>query len=90
MERSALLMAPFFDEIRIGDPLLYSVDDCRKAAEILLQRYGDKADAKKRAHGPGVKSNYYYYICIDFGNRSAVRRADAREPGANPGLFLQL
>ena len=43
-------LAPFFDEIRVGEPLLYSVDDCRKVAEILLQRHGDKADAKKHAH----------------------------------------
>ena len=36
----------------------------------------------------GLLNNYY--ICIDFGNRAAESRADAREPGANPGLFLQL
>ena len=43
-------LAPFFDEIRIGEPLLSSVDDCRKVAEILMQRHGNKADAKKHAH----------------------------------------
>lgn len=43
-------LAPFFEDIRIGEPLLYSVDDCRKVAEILMQRHGDKADAKKHAH----------------------------------------
>ena len=43
-------LAPFFDDIRVGEPLLYSVDDCRKVMEILLQRHADKADAKKRAH----------------------------------------
>ena len=30
------------------------------------------------------------YICADFGNRAAKGRADAREPGGNPGLYLQL
>ena len=50
LRRDVESLAPFFDEIRVGEPLLYSVDDCRKVAEILLRRHGDKADAKKHAH----------------------------------------
>ena len=50
LRRDVESLAPFFDEIRVGEPLLYSVDDCRKVVEILLQRHADKADAKKRAH----------------------------------------
>lgn len=43
-------MLPFFKEIRIGHPLLYSVDDCRRVAEILVRRHSDKADLKKKSH----------------------------------------
>lgn len=50
LRRDVESLAPFFDEIRVGEPLLCSVDDCRKVAEILLQRHGDRADAKKHAH----------------------------------------
>ena len=39
-----------FEEIRIGKPLLFSVDDCRKVADILVNRHQDAADAKKRSH----------------------------------------
>ena len=39
---------PFFDEIRIGTPLLYSVEDAEHVCQILVNRHA--ADAKKREH----------------------------------------
>lgn len=39
---------PFFDEIRIGTPLLYTVGDAEHVCDILVKRH--TADAKKREH----------------------------------------
>ena len=50
LRRDAATMTPFFKEIRIGKPLLYSVEDCVKVADILAERLAGKADAKKRSH----------------------------------------
>ena len=36
-------MAPFFEDIRVGHPLLYSVEDCHKVADVLAARYADRA-----------------------------------------------
>lgn len=36
-------MAPFFKEIRVGRPLLYSVDDCRRVTSILASRHASAA-----------------------------------------------
>ena len=41
-------VAPFFKEVRIGTPLLYSVDDCRRVTDILSSRHAP--DAKRREH----------------------------------------
>ena len=50
LRRDAATMTPFFKEIRIGKPLLYSIEDCRKVSEIMAERLAGKADAKKRSH----------------------------------------
>lgn len=39
-------MTPFFAGLRIGRPLLYSVEDCEKVVDILAQRYADCVKAK--------------------------------------------
>lgn len=39
---------PFFDEVRIGTPLLYSVADARRVSDILVARH--PANAAKREH----------------------------------------
>ena len=41
-------MRPFFDEIRIGTPLLYTVKDAEHVCDILVKRH--LADARKREH----------------------------------------
>ena len=43
-------VADFFEEVRIGNPLLYDVADCQQVADILARRHAGAADAKKRAH----------------------------------------
>jgi len=40
----------FFEEVRIGQPLLYSVADCERVTDILARRHATAADAKKRSH----------------------------------------
>ena len=40
----------FFTEIRVGAPLLATVEDCARVAEILAARHAAAADAKKKAH----------------------------------------
>lgn len=50
LRRDVASVEPFFKEIRVGTPLLYAVDDCRKVAAILASRHAAAADAKKKAH----------------------------------------
>ena len=40
---------PFFKEIRVGTPLLYSIEDAEKVADILGNRYNVPAQGKKAA-----------------------------------------
>ena len=40
LRNDAKLMTPFSKEIRVGRPLLYSVDDCQNVVGILINRYG--------------------------------------------------
>ncbi|ROT10064.1 sirohydrochlorin cobaltochelatase [Lepagella muris] len=39
LRKEASLMTPFFSDIRVGNPLLYSVDDCENVVKILSARY---------------------------------------------------
>lgn len=48
LRRDVERVRPFFDEIRIGTPLLYSVEDAEQVCDILVKRH--TADAKKREH----------------------------------------
>lgn len=48
LRREVEALRPFFDELRLGTPLLYAVDDCRRVCDILTARH--PADAKKREH----------------------------------------
>ena len=50
LRRDVASVAGFFEEIRVGAPLLYDVADCQKVAEILSGRHADAADAKKKSH----------------------------------------
>lgn len=64
LRNDAKLMTPFFKEIRVGRPLLYSVDDCEKVVGVLVNRYG-KAIGKNSAvilvgHGTSTPANAVY------------------------------
>ena len=58
------LMSPFFTEIRVGCPLLYSIADCQKVVGILTERHR-KGLAKNGAvvlvgHGTSTPANAMY------------------------------
>lgn len=64
LRNEAAMMAPFFEEIRVGRPLLYSVEDCEKVTGVLASRYKD-ATAKNGAvvligHGTSTPANAMY------------------------------
>lgn len=50
LRRDVASVEGFFEEIRVGTPLLYDVTDCQKVVEILSARHADAADARKKAH----------------------------------------
>ena len=50
LRRDVARVEGFFQEIRVGTPLLYSVDDCARVCEIMAARHADAADAKQKAH----------------------------------------
>ncbi len=64
LRNDAKLMKPFFEEIRVGRPLLYSVEDCEKVVNILSERYNE-ATSKNGAvvligHGTSTPANAIY------------------------------
>lgn len=50
LRRDVASVEGFFEEVRVGTPLLYSVDDCARVCEILSARHADAADARQKAH----------------------------------------
>lgn len=64
LRREAQLMVPFFTEIRVGRPLLYSVEDCEKVVSILTARYSDKTGKGNAVvlvgHGTSTPANAIY------------------------------
>ena len=50
LRRDVASVEGFFEDIRVGAPLLYDVADCAKVAEILAARHADATDARKKAH----------------------------------------
>lgn len=57
-------MTPFFEEIRVGRPLLYSVYDCEKVVRILTSRHKDTTEKKGAVvlvgHGTSTPANAMY------------------------------
>ena len=49
LRTEAQMMVPFFKDIRVGNPLLYSLEDCQKVTDILSRRYSECAEGKKSA-----------------------------------------
>ena len=50
LRRDVASVQSFFQDIRIGTPLLYDVADCQKVVDILAARHADAADARQKAH----------------------------------------
>ncbi len=73
-------MEPFFKDIRVGYPLLYSVDDCIAVSSIMAGRYEDVLSAKKSSlvlvgHGTEGPANAIYsqidYMLTSAGHPNA-------------------
>lgn len=64
LRQDASLMAPFFKEIRVGRPLLYSIDDCQKVVSIMKERYGKNLPSRSAViligHGTSTSANAMY------------------------------
>lgn len=64
LRNDAGLMTPFFKEIRVGRPLLYSVEDCQKVVSALKHRYGKYASKRNAVvligHGTSTPANAMY------------------------------
>ena len=64
LRKEAEAMVPFFDDIRVGEPLLYTLDDCHRVVEILAERYGSDLDARQSVvlvgHGTAIPANAIY------------------------------
>ena len=64
LRNEAALMAPFFTEIRVGRPLLYSVEDCRRVVKALQDRYaaslGKKTSVVFVGHGTSTPATATY------------------------------
>lgn len=60
----ARMMAPFFKDIRVGRPLLYSVEDCLEVTRIVSTRHADRAVKGKAVvfvgHGTSSPANAVY------------------------------
>ncbi len=64
LRQEAAVMSPFFAEIRVGRPLLYSIADCEKTVEVLKNRYSDYAGKDKAVvlvgHGTSTPATSIY------------------------------
>ena len=64
LRQEAAVMSPFFTEIRVGRPLLYSIADCEKTVEVLKNRYNDHAGKDKAVvlvgHGTSTPATAIY------------------------------
>lgn len=62
LREAAAYMTPFFKDLRIGYPLLYSVDDCQKVVEILGRRHqpGRKGAVVLVGHGTETPATAIY------------------------------
>ena len=81
LRRDVASVAPFFEDIRIGNPLLYSVGDCEKVAGILAARHSSQADTRKRAHVVLVGHGTYTPATATYSQMDHLMRASGN------GLF---
>lgn len=64
IRREALMMKPFFKDIRVGRPLLYSVEDGERTAGVLASVYAAASKGKSHVvmvgHGTSTPANAMY------------------------------
>lgn len=64
LRQEAELMKPFFSEIKVGKPLLYSIEDCEKVVGILSEIYNlqirNKEGVVLVGHGTSTPANATY------------------------------
>lgn len=66
IRKDADKVRPFFKEIKVGNPLLYSVEDCEKVISILTtEQPGKKEDVVYVGHGNQLPSTATYAM-LDF------------------------
>ncbi len=66
VRKDAEKVKPFFKEIKVGNPLLYSVDDCQKVIDILASEQPEKKeDIVFVGHGNQLPSTATYAM-LDF------------------------
>lgn len=66
VRRDADKVRPFFQEVKVGNPLLYSVEDCEKVIDILAaETTGKKEDIVYVGHGNHLPSTATYAM-LDY------------------------
>ena len=64
LRQEASMMSPFFAEIRVGRPLLYSIADCERIVEVLKNRYSNHTGKDKAVvfvgHGTSTPATAIY------------------------------
>lgn len=65
LRKDAASMAPFFKEIRIGTPLLYSPDDYKRVIEALVPKAADKSFTYLVGHGTYTPATAQYAM-LDY------------------------
>lgn len=66
VRKDAEKVRPFFKELKVGNPLLYSVNDCQKVINLLVtEKYENKEDIIFIGHGNQLPSTATYAM-LDF------------------------
>lgn len=74
VRRDAESLKPFFKEIKVGHPLLYTVEDCEKVIDILTQEQpGKREDIIYVGHGNKLPSTATYAM-LDYMLKAHGRR----------------
>lgn len=64
LRKEADYMVPFFKEVRVGNPLLYTIEDCLEVEKILDARYASSAGKNSAVvlvgHGTSTPANAIY------------------------------
>ena len=79
LRQDVACVEPFFKDIRVGTPLLFSVEDCRKVAEILAARHESCANARKKAHVVLVGHGTYTPATATYSQMDHIMKAEGHK-----------